>query len=288
MFREKAIVKYKLQIGRCDTMYDYHVHTTFSKDSSLEAEEGIQRAIQMGIKEIAFTDHAELSVWRPNDIIVDDLFDIPSYIETMNQYKEKYKDQISIKLGIEIGLQREEKDRIDQLINDYPFDFVIGSSHTIEKYDLYFRKLFENKTKEEAYERYFQEVRKIVEEIDSYNVYGHLDVVRRYAYGTYEDITINHMEREMMEEILKIIIQKGKGIEVNTSGFRYGIHSTNPDIDIIKRYKSLGGEMITVGSDAHKKEDIGYKILETYDLLKDLGYRYITIFERMEPKFVKL
>ncbi|QEK11434.1 histidinol-phosphatase HisJ family protein [Crassaminicella thermophila] len=269
-------------------MYDYHVHTTFSDDASLEMEVAIKRAIQMGIKEIVFTDHAELSVWRPNGLIVDDLFDIPSYIEILYKYKEKYKDKISIKLGIEIGLQIEEKERINQLVNEYSFDFVIGSSHTIDKYDLYFRNLFENKTKEEAYERYFKEVRKIVEKIDSYNVYGHLDVVRRYAYTEYEDININNIEREMIEEILKIIIQKGKGIEVNTSGFRYGIKSTNPDIDILSLYKSLGGEIITVGSDAHKEEDIGYKILETYDLLRDIGYRYITTFEKMEPKFVRL
>ncbi|TCO73163.1 histidinol-phosphatase HisJ family protein [Marinisporobacter balticus] len=269
-------------------MYDYHVHTLFSKDSTMKVEEGIRRAVEIGLKEIAFTDHAEINVWRPGDVIVDDLFEIPIYIDKMYQYKEKYKDKINIKLGIEIGLQREEKDRIAQIIDEYPFDFVIGSSHTIEKYDLYFRQLFQEKTKKEAYERYFQEVLKIVQEIESYNVYGHLDLVRRYAYGEYEDISICNIEMEIIEEILKVIIQKGKGIEVNTSGFRYGIDSTNPDIDVLKLYKDLGGEIITVGSDAHKKEDIGYRIGETYDILKDIGYKYITTFERMEPKFIKL
>lgn len=269
-------------------MYDYHVHTSFSGDCTMDIEEGIQKAIQIGVKEIAFTDHTEFSVLSPENIIEDHVFDVSNYMETMNNFKEKYKDKITIKLGIEIGLQIEEKNRLVQFINDYPFDFAIGSSHTIDRVDLHFKKIYENKTKKEAYERYFQEIKKIIEEIDCYNVYGHLDLVRRYAYRQYEDISINHLEREMIEEILKIIIQKGKGIEVNTSGFRYGIGSTNPDIDILKLYRKLGGEIITVGSDAHKKEDIGYKISETYNVLRDIGYKYITTFKGMKPKFIKL
>lgn len=269
-------------------MYDYHVHTSFSGDSTMEAETGIARAIAMGIKEIVFTDHAELNVWRPGDVIIDEIFDIESYFLAMNRLRERYEDKINIKFGMEMGLQREEKDRIKQIIQGNPFDFVIGSSHTMDSVDLYFKKFFENKEKEAAFEGYFNEVLKIVEEIDHYSVYGHLDLISRYAKGVYENVSISNKEMEIICLILKKIIEKGKGIEVNTSGYRYGLNSTNPGIRVLELYKDLGGEIITVGSDAHRVEHIGFRIGETYEVLKEIGFRYITTFDRLEPKFVKL
>ena len=269
-------------------MFDYHVHTSFSNDSKMVVEEAIERGISLGIQEIAFTDHVEFNVWRPGDLVMDDLFDANSYIEKMQEMQKKYKDQISIKIGVEMGLQLEEKDRINQLVCQYPFDFVIGSSHTIEGHDLYYGKLFHEKAKEEAYERYFSEVFKIVREMDCYSVYGHLDLVRRYALKSCENVELGDLDREMIQKILKVIIEKGKGIEVNTSGFRYGLGGTNPTEEILELYRGMGGEIITVGSDAHRLEHIGFRIRETYELLKEIGFKYITVFEQREPKFIKL
>lgn len=269
-------------------MYDYHVHTTFSSDASMEMEQAVKKAIEVGIKEIGFTDHAEFSVWRMDGTLIDDYMDLPKYVEKVSHLKEKYRDRISIKLGAEIGLQREEKQRIDQFVHENAFDFIMGSSHTIERIDLYYKKIYESRTKEEAYEKYFKEVLEIVKMFDSYNVYGHLDLIRRYALGEYEDIELNALELELVTEILKVIIHKGKGIELNTSGFRYGLNSTNPGIEILELYRKLGGEIITVGSDAHRLEHIGFGIPAAYEMLKGLGYRYVTIFEKMEPTFVKI
>ncbi|KXG74987.1 histidinol-phosphatase HisJ family protein [Thermotalea metallivorans] len=269
-------------------MFDYHVHTSFSNDSTMAMEAAVERAIALGIREIAFTDHAELNVWRPEDLIMDDMFDIDVYMAKLEEMQAKYRNRIHIKIGVELGLQLEERERIEQLAFSHPFDFIIGSSHTIGRYDLFYKYLFKEKTKEEAYERYFTEVLNIVKEMDCYSVYGHLDLVRRYALGEYENIDFNGDEKAMIRDILKIIIEKGKGIEVNTSGFRYGLNATNPTKEVLEMYKSLGGEIITVGSDAHKLEHIGYRIVETYELLKDLGFRYITLFHKREPKFIKL
>ncbi|MFZ5969455.1 MAG: histidinol-phosphatase HisJ family protein [Bacillota bacterium] len=269
-------------------MFDYHMHTSFSIDSKMEMEEAVKRAIDVGLQEIAFTDHGELNVWRPDDLIVDDIFHVGDYLKTLSELKGKYKKRIRIKIGIELGLQVEEKQRIQKLVQEYPFDFVIGSSHTIDRYDLYYRKFFEGKTKQEAYERYFHEILKIVKEVEDFSVYGHLDLVKRYALGVYENIDIEGREVEIIREILLALIEKGKGIEINTSGFRYGLGDSNPGIEIIKLYKALGGEIITVGSDAHRLEDIGYRIPETYELLRDIGFRYVTTFNQLKPEYVKL
>jgi len=269
-------------------MYDYHMHTTFSGDADMEPEECIITAIQQGLKEIAITDHAEFNVWRPGEIYENDIVNIDDYIPQLTALKEKYKNKLVIKTGIEVGLQREEKMIIDQFINKNDFDFVIGSSHTINKIDLYFRKIYEGQDKAKAYEQYFNEVFEIVKVFDCYNVYGHLDLITRYALGEYDDVELTNIEMEMIREILKELISKGKGIEVNTSGYRYGLNSTNPGIDVLKLYHELGGEVVTVGSDAHSKDHIGYKIAEAYELLRSLGYKYITVFEKMKPSFIKL
>ena len=257
-------------------------------DATMELEEGIQRALEIGLKEIVFTDHAELNVWRPDDLIIDDIFDEEVYIAALQAAKEKYKNKIRIKIGIEMGLQVEEKERIHRLIQSHPFDFVIGSSHTIDKVDLYYGHFFMDKTKEEAYERYFGEILRIVKEVDDFDVYGHLDLVRRYALNQYEDIQLVKRDYEIIEEILKVLIGKGKGIEVNTSGYRYGLNTVNPSTEILKMYQKLGGEVITVGSDAHKKQDVGCRITETYGLLKEIGFKYITTFDQRKPDFVKI
>ena len=271
-------------------MYDYHIHTKFSEDSSLEPEDAIRKAIEVGLKEIAITDHVEVNVWRPGDIIQNDIdaFKLNDYENTLNFLKEKYKGKISIKTGLEVGLQREEKTVIDRLLNEKSYDFVIGSTHTINRVDLYYRKIFEGQIKQKAYEQYFNEVLEIVKVFDRYSVYGHLDLIRRYALGEYEDVELSPGEIDMVIEILKTIISKGKGIEVNTSGYRYGLNSSNPGIEILKLYKKVGGEILTVGSDAHQKNHIGYRISETYELLKELGFRYITTFDQMKPSFRKI
>ena len=93
---------------------------------------------------------------------------------------------------------------------------------------------------------------------------------------------------EKIDEILKLLISKGKGIEVNTSGLRYGVGSPHPSFEIIQRYHSLGGEIITIGSDAHKPEHIGYKFDTAYELLDKAGFKYVTIFKNRKPDFIKL
>jgi len=268
-------------------MYDYHFHTTFSGDSTIDPEKGIQRAIKEGIKEIAVTDHIELNVWRPGDVFDNDMVDFIEYFKTFEYLKEKYREKIAVKIGLEIGLQLEEKEEIDHLINLYPFDFVIGSTHTIDKVDLFYGKIYEV-DKAKAYELYFNEVLRNVRAFDTYSVYGHVDLIVRYALRNYKDVEVSSADMELVGHILKEIISKGKGIEVNTSGYRYGLNSTNPNVEILKLYRQLGGEIITVGSDAHSIGHLGANIIETYELLRNLGYKYITTFKEMKPYQNKL
>lgn len=261
---------------------DYHMHTDFSIDSDSPMESMIKSAIEKNIKEIAITDHVDFESYYINNII-----DYDNYLITFNNLKEKYNNKINIIFGVEIGLNLNYIDRIQTLTNSYPFDFIIGSSHSVFNMDLYYDNFFENKTKEEAYNIYFTEMIKNITNIKNFCVYGHIDFISRY--GIYEDNTLLYDDfKDNIDKVLKLLIENGKGIEINTSGFRYGINQTYPQFNILKKYKELGGEIITIGSDAHTPDYIGDHFNVAYDMLIEAGFKYITHFKNKKPIFEKL
>ncbi|MGL4790539.1 MAG: histidinol-phosphatase HisJ family protein [Anaerotignaceae bacterium] len=262
---------------------DYHTHTSFSSDCSEVMENNITKAIECGLKEIAITDHIDYDY---PDLNYPFLFDYEPYSKEIKRLQEKYSKLITILIGVEIGIQPHIYPTINDLINTNYYDFIIGSTHTLDKTELCVPSYFENKTKSQAYRAYFEEVLKNVKEFPFFNVYGHLDFVNRY--GNYTDKTMDYYEfKDITDEILKELIAKGKGIEINTSGFRYGLGHTHPQLTLVKRFKELGGEIITVGSDAHICSDITKDFSTAYDMLRECGFKYITTFNNKTPNFVK-
>ena len=114
-----------------------------------------------------------------------------------------------------------------------------------------------------------------------------MDYVNRY--GDYDNRNLNVSEfREIIDEILKLLIKKDKGIELNTSGIKYGLGYIHPKIEIIKRYKELGGEIVTIGSDAHSPEYVASHIKDAYTLLRHAGFKAFTVFEKQQPHFIDI
>lgn len=263
---------------------DYHIHSRFSGDCNEDLDEIIKKSIGLGLREIAITDHFEkdmINLSKEWDI------DLNKYSEEILRLKEKYRKEIEIKLGLEVGIQYQTIDFFEKELKKYPLDFVIASSHGIDRYDLSVGVLQEGKTRDEMQDLYFRTVLKNVENYKKFNVYGHLDFVTRYGGAKFRGMNIeNHMD--VIEKILKGLIDKGKGIEINTSGYRYGENRVYPDFDIIKKYFDLGGEIITIGSDSHRKDDITKDFKVAYEILEKLGVKYISSFEKMEPSFIKI
>lgn len=267
---------------------DFHVHSDFSSDSKAPMEEMINQAIKLGLKTLCFTDHMDYDY--PKEYEYSFNFDLDKYVKKLELMKEKYKSQIDILTGIELGLQPHIVDSMEALINSYSFDFVIGSIHVVDKIDPYYPQYWEGRTEEEAILRCFEVIHECCQAYQGFNVCGHIDYIVRYApsskphykkykYPYYADI---------IDEILKTLLSHGKGIEVNTSGYKYGLGHTHPTTEILKRYKELGGEIITIGSDAHKPEHLCYDFSTVRGLLKSLGYKYYTTFKSGKPSMVKL
>ncbi|MFC2947863.1 histidinol-phosphatase HisJ family protein [Virgibacillus sediminis] len=258
-------------------MFDYHIHSDFSADCDTPMEKSIEEGIKKGFKEICFTEHIDYDY--PDESIVFE-FDLGEYDKAIKKMKEKYEGKISIKKGLEIGVQPHLLDRYEKLLNREAVDFVICSMHTTEGKDLHSGDFFRGKTVEQAYDIYYQELLECVRRFHHFNILGHIDLVKRY---TEEKSRKDH--HDIIAEIFKEIIPMGKGIELNTSGYRYGLEGGMPSADILKLYKELGGEILTLGSDSHIETTLGYKFRESLQLFDELGFKYITTFEGEEPVF---
>lgn len=273
---------------------DYHVHSDFSSDSDTPMEDMIARAISLGMNTLTFTDHMDFDYPTTNE--ANFLFNAQDYINQLNALKEKYRNTLTIRTGIELGLQPHIVPLINQLLNDYSFDFIIGSSHIIHGEDPYYppyweRLLAQYETEMEAMEmgvrNYFLSIKENIDAFQGFQVYGHLDYIVRYA-PTKAKYYTPECYHDILTTILKTLIDTGKGIEVNTSGYKSGLGFPNPHPYILKLYQTLGGEIITIGSDAHTKEFLGYEFPRVQDLLKECGFSYYTTFEQQKPTFHKL
>lgn len=263
---------------------DYHVHTKFSSDSTAEMADMINKAVKLGLKEIMFTDHMDIDF--PDRNMPFCLY-YPEYSEAINLYKVLYLNKIDVLAGVEMGLQKHIVREADMFTQYNPFDFVIGSTHVIDGVDVSQKEFFDGLSKKEAYTKYFESVLENAMLHNCYNVYGHLDYVNRHA--PYEDNSVNYGDyRDVIDEILKTLVEKGKGLDVNTSGYRYGAGRPYPQMDILKHFRELGGEIITIGSDAHRPDDIAYRFGDAYEYVKAAGFKAIASFRNKQPEFIDL
>lgn len=264
--------------------WDQHMHCNFSGDSDALPEDMIKAGIAHGLSGICFTDHLDYDYPEEPNIF---LLDFDNYFKVLSDLREKYADKISVNIGIELGLQPQAAGQNLAVAEKYPFDFIIGSSHVVNHMDPYYPEFFAERNEDEAYMEYFESVLENINSCVDFDVYGHIDYVVRYgpnknAFYTYEKF------KDIIDEILTQLISKGKGIEVNTGGFKYGLGHPNPTEDIIKRYRELGGEIITMGADAHVPEYVAYEFDKTAQIIKNCGFKYYTVFKNRKAEFIPL
>lgn len=273
---------------------DYHVHTEFSDDSVYPMEDVIRDAVKMGMDEICITDHVDYGVktdweegmeiqYRKGDPLTN--VDYPRYMEKIGRLREEYAGKITIRTGMEFGVQTHTIPQFEALFARYPFDFIILSIHQVEDKEFWTQDFQRGRSQKEYNERYYQEMFDVVKAYKNYSVLGHMDLIKRYdEAGIYPFGEVEPMIRE----ILKVVIADGKGIELNTSFHRYGLAEPMPSMDIFRLYRELGGEIVTIGSDSHKPEHLGAYIGEGKEILKEAGFARFCTFENMKPVFHEL
>ena len=273
---------------------DMHMHTWFSTDSEACPCDMADEAVRKGLKTICFTDHFDKDdlEWGEEGI-----FDVDAYFVEMQKLQEEYAGKLSIRIGIELGLRTYLKDYYEELTKKHPFDFVIGSVHNVpykkdaEGNILYTdpaaEKLFTDRTDKEAYRLMMETTLENVRTSDCFQTLGHLDYVVRYGKSREKEYSYTDYA-DIIDEILKLLIEKEKGLEVNSAGLKYGLPFAHPHPDVLKRYRELGGEIITIGADAHKPEHIAYDFAKAEEILKSCGFKYYTEFFEQKPVFKQL
>lgn len=273
---------------------DMHMHTWFSTDSEAGPRDMADEAVRKGLKTICFTDHFDKDdlEWGEEGI-----FDVDAYFVEMQKLQEEYAGKLNIRIGIELGLRTYLKDYYEELMKKYPFDFVIGSVHNVpykkdaEGNILYTdpaaEKLFTDRTDKEAYRLMMETTLENVRTSDCFQTLGHLDYVVRYGKSREKEYSYTDYA-DIIDEILKLLIEKEKGLEVNSAGLKYGLPFAHPHPDVLKRYRELGGEIITIGADAHKPEHIAYDFAKAEEILKSCGFKYYTEFFEQKPVFKQL
>lgn len=268
---------------------DFHTHTEFSTDSETPVRTLLDAAVAKGLKTICITDHWDEDYpeeyGEPGK--ENFRFDMEQYFQELNSLKEEYKEKIQLRTGVEIGLQPHLGPFYKQMASQYPFDFVIGSVHLVERKDPYFRELSQKYTDEEIYRKALEETIENLERVKDFDVLGHLDYVVRYSRDADRE-SFHERFQEELDQILKQVIVSGRGIELNTAGWKYGLPFCHPHPDVLKRYRELGGEIITVGSDSHRPEHVAYDFKKAEEILKTCGFRYYTQFVNREPVFLEI
>lgn len=261
---------------------DFHVHTSFSGDSKTPPEEQIEAAIRLGMEEICITDHHDYGTRAMTSI--DYTLDVPEYLNAVRKLAEAYSGRIRILTGIELGLMLREKAYLTGLAGTVQVDYIIGSSHFIDGYDVFDRNYYAGRSEHASYLRYFESTLARIQAMDCFDSLGHLDYVIRYG----PEKNANYRPADYMDvidEILHVLIRKGKALECNTAGFKYGLGHPHPYEEILTRYCEIGGELLTIGSDGHRPHEVGGYFEQTREILKSCGFRYYTVYHGRKPEF---
>ncbi len=261
-------------------MFDYHMHTKISFDSVAEPIDMIRAAEKLGLQEICFTDHCDHNA-DPN--AEHNLFTPEEYADA---YDRVDSDLVKVRRGIEFGMTLWNKEAGNEILSARDYDFVIGSSHYAGDYDPYFPEFWENINPEQAVNIYLTSILECIKIHDNFDVLGHLTYVCKSPHNPTRKTVPYEDYADLSDEIMKILVQKGKGMEINTSG----VDSAGdflPSMDYLKRFRELGGEIVTIGSDAHNPSRVGQYTKEAVAMANEV-FGYVCTFEKRKPIFHKL
>lgn len=267
-----------------DIIADSHMHSLLSPDGRDTPEKMAERAFQLGIKHFTLTDHIEnekLDSWH--------------YAEAMEQshkvyldLKAKYRGRMNVYFGAELGQPLYDLPQAEAILAKYDYDFVLGSQHRTKSFPYINCIPDSEEARRRALDEYFEEELALAE-WGKFCALSHLTFPLRFISGDVGGREVD-MSRysSVIDKILEVIIKSDIALEVNSSGIRKGLHVPMPCEEYIRRYYEKGGRMITLGSDAHRAEDVGADIPECLDMLRDIGYNEICVFSKKSPVFIRI
>ena len=251
--------------------FDNHTHSYFSADSRMSIDDAVKVAYERGLSGICLTDHLDFDA-PPG--VTEFTFEVPAQQEAIDAEVEyfglngrggRYGDFQLLK-GVEIGLQDKSMPRIRKVLEDYRYDCVIGSLHLIDGHDPYFGDYYRPYTYRYAYGHYLEEFARLIRVMPDFDILGHYDYITRYP--DYKETTIYYSEfGDALDSILTFLAERGKTMEINTKTYQlYRGRRPELDLAVLRRFRELGGEALSFGSDAHEITRLG----DRFDWCRDL------------------
>ena len=258
-------------------MFDFHIHSTVSFDGRSTPEEVLRAARAAGLEEICFTDHIDDDPAGPAPA---NRFSPESYSAG---YDHLDAQGLRLRLGVEFGLQPNNRDSFREVLSWRDYDFVLGSVHYADGVDAYYPEYWKDKTLFQAERKYFEDTLMLVQRHEDFDVLAHLTYISKpRIHPTHTPVKLEE-HRDVIAAILETLVDKGKGLEINTSGMgRCGAFL--PDRPILELYRDLGGRIVTVGSDAHDAHRVGEYTHEAVALAKAV-FGHVCTFENRQPVF---
>ncbi len=265
---------------------DLHMHTLSSFDGNYSAAQMCESAVANSLSTIAITDHFDVDFYERHNLG----FRQKSSYEDIVSAKETFSDRILLLRGIEMGQPTYDLPLTSESLERYEYDFVIGSIHNLRNMPDFGELDYKSMTADEIYEllgKYFEEML-LLAKWNGFDTLAHLTYPMRYiVQAGRNEIELSRFD-SVTDEIFKTLIANGKALEINTSGLRQPIGKTMPTENYVCRYRELGGELLTLGSDAHFTEHVGAGIDEGYAIAERCGFEYVTYFKNRKPVQVKI
>lgn len=267
---------------------DYHCHTAISHDSSASYYDMVMAEYDAGVRHLCVTDHCDAVSWDTRAFDPASLTVAQRELDAYEENRGRLPADLELRMGMELAELIFLPEYTEQLSSAPWLDFILGSCHATWEYgDFYFQSYHDPAFNRRLTDLYLQNLQKVAE-LNYFDVMAHIGYIRRYAMRQGVDLAITLAEHgERIEHLLKTLLQNGRGIEINCSGLRDGC-GPFPSAEILKLYKSLGGEIITIGSDAHRPRDAAKSVAEGLQVLRDCGFRYITLFTKHKPSFIPI
>ncbi|MBR6889318.1 MAG: histidinol-phosphatase HisJ family protein [Selenomonadaceae bacterium] len=249
-------------------IFDSHMHTKFSADSEMLAADAINKAASLNLG-VVFTEHFDYGVTANGKEFT---FEPSAY---MREYKNLRGEKV--RLGVEVGLRKSARAVNENFIARADFDLIIGSIHLVDDLDIYYPEFYADKDKATAYKKYFQQMAAEAAVAD-YDVLGHIDYICRAAPYDNPEIDYATFAAEI-DEVLKIVVDRAKVLELNTRRFD-SARAVAELIPVYKKYRELGGQFVTIGSDAHRVSAVGNHFKRALDFIHELNLTPVTFCER--------
>ena len=259
-------------------LIDMHTHSDNSPDGVHSPMYMCEQAVANGLRALAITDHCEIDKFIEQRYASSTFH---SYFEC-SKARNAFEGQLLVLIGVEIGQPLGNLKLCENLINKYPYDFVLGSVHTPRGMTQDIKEIEYDKI--DVYEfmnRYFDELTEVAQ-WDGCDALAHITCPMRRIQGKYKINFDYGKVQDSLDRLLKAIIDNNKALEINTSGLRQPIGLTMPEESIIRRYHELGGKYITIGSDSHTAYEVGAGIDEAMKLVKKCGFDKITFYVSRE------